>query len=76
MQSTTYYFHDGQQVIRTESVNASGVYTGGYQYVWSPRYIDAPICRDTVALTAISSRRPPVAASITLTTPTTTSPPW
>ena len=48
MQSTTYYFHDGQQVIETESVNASGVYTGGYQYVWSPRYIDAPICRDTV----------------------------
>ena len=46
--STTYYFHDGQQVIETELVNASGVYTGGYQYVWSPRYIDAPICRDTV----------------------------
>ena len=35
-------------MIETESVNASGVYTGGYQYVWSPRYIDAPICRDTV----------------------------
>ena len=50
-------YYSGQQVVETDSLTggtyANGVYvggtmTGGYQYVWSPRYIDAPIFRDTL----------------------------
>ena len=37
----------GQQVIESE-VTSGGVRNGGYQYLWSPRYIDAPILRDTL----------------------------
>ena len=41
---TDYY--SGQQVIESDTT-VSSVQTR-YQYVWSPRYIDAPICRDTL----------------------------
>ena len=46
LQSTTDYYHSGQQVIQTDTVSAGGAYMYGYQYTWSPRYVDAPICRD------------------------------
>ena len=46
----THYYLSGQQVIQT-SVTAGQTNPGPddiqYQYVWSPRYIDAPILRDT-----------------------------
>ena len=42
---TDYY--SGQQVIESDTaVTGSG--TTRYQWIWSPRYIDAPICRDTL----------------------------
>ena len=42
---TDYY--SGQQVIESDTaVTGSG--TPHYQWIWSPRYIDAPICRDTL----------------------------
>ena len=41
---TDYY--SGQQVIQSDTT-VSSVLTR-YQYVWSPRYIDAPVCRDTL----------------------------
>jgi RHS repeat-associated protein len=37
----------GQQVIESD-VTTGGVRNGGYQFIWSPRYIDAPILRDTL----------------------------
>jgi RHS repeat-associated protein len=37
----------GQQVIESD-VTSGGSRAGGYQYLWSPRYIDAPILRDTL----------------------------
>ena len=50
-------YYSGQQVVETDWLSggtyANGIYTGGtmtggYQYVWSPRYVDAPILRDTL----------------------------
>ncbi len=43
----------GQQVVESDLATGSDVTTsatpaGGYQYVWSPRYIDAPVLRDTL----------------------------
>ena len=29
-------------------MTVGGIRDGGYQYVWSPRYIDAPVLRDTL----------------------------
>jgi RHS repeat-associated protein len=40
-------YYNGQQVIQSD-ITADGVAAGGYQYAWSPRYIDAPILRDTL----------------------------
>ena len=37
----------GQQVVESD-VTTGGDRTGGYQYLWSPRYIDAPVLRDTL----------------------------
>jgi RHS repeat-associated protein len=37
----------GQQVIESD-VTVDGDRDGGYQYLWSPRYIDAAILRDTL----------------------------
>ena len=37
----------GQQVVESD-VTTGGDRNGGYQYVWSPRYIDAPVVRDTL----------------------------
>ncbi len=37
----------GQQVIESEAT-VDGNRDGGYQYIWSPRYIDAAILRDTL----------------------------
>ena len=40
-------YYSGQQVIESDTaVTGSG--TTRYQWIWSPRYIDAPICRDTL----------------------------
>ena len=50
-QSVTHYFLDGQQVVETRlAASASTPATSvspQYQYIYSPRYIDAPILRDT-----------------------------
>ena len=50
-QSVVHYFLDGQQVIETRlTASASTPATSvspQYQYIYSPRYIDAPILRDT-----------------------------
>ena len=35
----------GQQIIESD-IRSGGARAGGYQYLWSPRYIDAPILRD------------------------------
>ena len=40
-------YYAGQQVVESD-VTAGRVRNGGYQYLWSPRYIDAPILRDTL----------------------------
>jgi RHS repeat-associated protein len=40
-----YYL--GQQVIETR-FTTGGNHAGGYQYLWSQRYVDAPIMRDTL----------------------------
>ena len=40
-------YYDGQQEIESDKW-ANSVYQGGDQYVWSARYVDAPICRDTI----------------------------
>ena len=40
-------YHNRQQVIESE-VTVNGQRAGGYQYLWSPRYVDAPILRDTL----------------------------
>jgi RHS repeat-associated protein len=40
-------YHIGQQVIESD-MSVGGDRAGGYQYIWSPRYIDAPIFRDTL----------------------------
>jgi YD repeat-containing protein len=40
-------YYNEQQVIQT-NITAGGIAAGGYQYVWSQRYIDAPILRDTL----------------------------
>ncbi len=39
-------YHSGQQVIQS-NITTGGAADGGYQMIWSPRYIDAPILRDT-----------------------------
>ena len=47
-------YYQGQQVIESDATagtslsNGGGTRAGGYQYLWSPRYIDAPILRDTL----------------------------
>jgi YD repeat-containing protein len=41
------YFR-GQQLIESDVTNNEGNRDGGYQFVWSPRYIDALILRDTL----------------------------
>ena len=40
-------YYSGQQVVESD-ITTNGARNGGYQYVWSPRYIDAPILRDTL----------------------------
>jgi RHS repeat-associated protein len=40
-------YHNGQQVIESR-FGEDGQPTGGHQYLWSPRYIDSPILRDTL----------------------------
>jgi RHS repeat-associated protein len=40
-------YQSGQQVIESD-MKVGGSAAGGYQYLWSPRYIDAPILRDTL----------------------------
>ena len=35
----------GQQVVESDITGGS---VAGYQYIWSPRYIDAPVLRDTL----------------------------
>ncbi|MCX7428757.1 MAG: hypothetical protein NTW96_24415, partial [Planctomycetia bacterium] len=40
-------YHVGQQTIESD-VTVGGDRDGGYQTLWSPRYIDAPILRDTL----------------------------
>ena len=68
---TDYY--SGQQVIQSDTaVTGSG--TTRYQWIWSPRYIDAPICRDT--LDSNGNVESPTTGSTTSATPTTTSRPW
>jgi RHS repeat-associated protein len=42
-----YDYHSGQQVIESD-VTTDGARNGGYQTIWSPRYIDAPVLRDTL----------------------------
>jgi RHS repeat-associated protein len=46
-----HFFLNGQQVIETREASSSGAHPESlsptYQYVWSPRYVDAPIARDT-----------------------------
>jgi RHS repeat-associated protein len=43
LQSSTCYYCSGQQVVET-------VHNGSpqYQYIWSPLYVNAPICRDSL----------------------------
>ena len=38
-------------------ITTNGARNGGYQYVWSPRYIDAPILRDTLNTAGNGHRR-------------------
>jgi RHS repeat-associated protein len=40
-------YHSSQQVIESD-VATDGSRNGGHQTIWSPRYIDAPILRDTL----------------------------
>jgi hypothetical protein len=40
-------YHLGQQTVESD-VTVGGNRNGGYQTIWSPRYIDAPILRDTL----------------------------
>jgi len=40
-------YYSGQQVIESR-VTVDGDPDSGYQFLWSPRYIDAPILRDTL----------------------------
>ena len=40
-------YQAGQQVVESD-VTTGGVRSGGHQYLWSRRYIDAPILRDTL----------------------------
>jgi YD repeat-containing protein len=40
-------YHSNQQVIESD-VTMDGTRDGGYQTIWAPRYIDAPILRDTL----------------------------
>ena len=56
--TTTDDYHLGQQVIETRE-NAAVK----YQFVWSPRYIDAPILRDTLDSGRLSHRAGPSASS-------------
>ncbi len=44
-------YYNGQQVIESDAtvdLMTMPARDGGYQYLWSPRYIDAPILRDTL----------------------------
>jgi len=43
--TTTDDYYAGQQLVESDITGGS---VGGYQYVWSPRYIDAPVFRETV----------------------------
>ena len=45
--SVTRYYYSGQQLVESDTA-VNGVTTTRYQYLWSPRYIDAPILRDTL----------------------------
>ena len=45
--SVTRYYYSGQQLVEGDTA-VNGVTTTRYQYLWSPRYIDAPILRDTL----------------------------
>lgn len=40
-------YHNDQQTVESD-VAVEGASAGGYQRIWSPRYIDAPILRDTL----------------------------
>jgi RHS repeat-associated protein len=42
----TDYYPAGQQVVETRYTLSGGASALQYQFVWSPRYIDAPILRD------------------------------
>ena len=44
--TVTNDYYSGQQLVESD-ITTNGV-KSGYQYVWSPRYIDAPILRDTL----------------------------
>ena len=44
--SSTDCYLAGQQVVETRCTPSGGSATLQYQYVWSPRYIDAPVLRD------------------------------
>jgi RHS repeat-associated protein len=49
-QNVVYYFYSGQQVVETRAgapTASPSSLPPQYQYLWSPRYIDAPIQRDS-----------------------------
>ena len=61
-------YYSGQQVIQVYTYT-DGTFQGGYQYVWSPLYVDTPIVRDAYD----GSRRRRWPNSTTPPTRTTTS---
>ena len=44
------YYLAGQQVVETRLTPSGGTTSLQYQYVWSPRYIDAPVLRDDATI--------------------------
>ena len=52
-------YYSGQQVTLSYTFDGDSNFQGGQAYIWSPRYIDSPILRDTyTAGTTSSNRRP------------------
>ena len=43
--TTDYYYNEAWQVLEEQQTMGTGSTTTYAQYVWDPRYIDAPVCR-------------------------------
>ena len=69
-----YFYNQSWQLLEEVSVDDEVAPTAVNQYVWSPRYIDAPVARFHDATPTATCSMPPTTFATTPAMPTTTSP--